>query len=36
MEDLLTDFSRGELEDVNLKLYRKFTVNKEGVFQMKF
>ncbi|EKT3967180.1 DUF3289 family protein [Flavobacterium psychrophilum] len=32
MEDLLTDFSMGELEDVNLKLYRKFIGNKGGDF----
>src|SRR6187402_1005253 len=32
MEDLLTDFSQGELEEVNLKLYRKFIGNKEGDF----
>ena len=32
MEDLLTDFSKGELEDVNLKLYRKFVGNKDGDF----
>lgn len=32
MEDLLTDFSQGELEEVNLKLYRKFISNKAGDF----
>ncbi|PKB18716.1 DUF3289 family protein [Flavobacterium sp. 5] len=32
MEDLLTDFSQGELEDINLKMYKKFVGNKEGDF----
>lgn len=32
MEDLLTDFAYGELEDVNLKLYRKFIRNIAGDF----
>ena len=32
MEDLLTDFSTGDLEDVNVKLYKKFVGNKPGDF----
>jgi hypothetical protein len=32
MADLLTDFSRGDLEEVNLKLHKKFVKNQTGDF----
>jgi hypothetical protein len=32
MADLLTDFSMGELEEVNLKMHRKFIKNEPGEF----